>query len=122
MNGRSYDTPPKNLGSLEQRLRNIVADGDLQLRTRRQIGYMAVIAALTAHARDGEGKPLFAIAISPAKVTRLEAVLKDISCLFTNAREATTLSGLSEAGVEDVVDVVPRLARMVDSAAEIAAG
>lgn len=61
MTGRGYDTPSKNLGSLEQRLRNIVEDGTLQLRTRRQIGYMAVIAALAAHARDGEGKPLFAI-------------------------------------------------------------
>jgi Nucleotidyl transferase AbiEii toxin, Type IV TA system len=61
MSGRSYDTPPKNLGSLEQRLRNVVEDGNLQLRTRRQIGYMAVIGALTAHARDGEGKPLFAV-------------------------------------------------------------
>jgi hypothetical protein len=58
---RRYDTPPKNLSSLEQRLRNVAVDGNLQLRARRQIGYMAVIAALTAHARDGDGTPLFAI-------------------------------------------------------------
>jgi hypothetical protein len=61
MSGRRYDTPPKNLSSLEQRLRNIVEDGSLQLRTRRQIGYMAVIAALATHARDSDGDPLFAI-------------------------------------------------------------
>jgi Nucleotidyl transferase AbiEii toxin, Type IV TA system len=61
MRGRRYDTPPKNLSSLEQRLRNIAGNDQLQLRTRRQVGYMAVIAALRAHARDGEGQPLFAI-------------------------------------------------------------
>lgn len=61
MSDRRYDTPPKNLASLEQRLRNTVNDGTLQQRTRRQIGYMAVIAALRRHARDDEGKPLFAI-------------------------------------------------------------
>ena len=32
-----YDQPPKHLTSLEQRLRNLVADGSLQLRARRQI-------------------------------------------------------------------------------------
>jgi hypothetical protein len=61
MNAPSYDTPPKNLSSLEQRLRNIVGTNQLQLRTRRQIGYMAVIAALRAHAQDDDGQPLFAI-------------------------------------------------------------
>lgn len=58
---KRYDTPPKTKGSLEQRLRNVVEDDALQLRTRRQIGYMAVIAALAAHARDKQGQPLFAI-------------------------------------------------------------
>jgi hypothetical protein len=61
MSGRSYDTTPRNLSSLEQRLRNIVEDGNLRLRARRQIGYMAVIAALTARARDDDGGPIFAI-------------------------------------------------------------
>jgi hypothetical protein len=61
MTERAYDTPPKSLSSLEQRLRNIVTDDKLQLRTRRQIGYIAVIAALRAHAHDGDGQPLFAI-------------------------------------------------------------
>jgi Nucleotidyl transferase AbiEii toxin, Type IV TA system len=61
MSGRRYDTPPKTLRSLEQRLRNLVGDANLRLRTRRQIGYMAVIAALMARARDDQGQPLFAI-------------------------------------------------------------
>src|SRR3954467_14016544 len=58
---RATTRRPRTSGSLEQRLRNMVEDGNLQLRTRRQIGYMAVIAALAAHARDVEGKPLFVI-------------------------------------------------------------
>lgn len=61
MSERRYKTPPKNLNSLEQRLRNVVTDTRLQLRTRRQIAYMAVIAALRANASDDDGKPLFAI-------------------------------------------------------------
>ena len=56
-----YDTPPKNLTALEARLRNVVGDVTLQNRARRQIGYIAVVAALTAHARDNNGHPLFII-------------------------------------------------------------
>jgi nucleotidyltransferase AbiEii toxin of type IV toxin-antitoxin system len=58
---RCYDTPPKNKASLEQRLRNLIGDDALQLRARRQIGYIAVIAALGTHARDEDGEPIFAI-------------------------------------------------------------
>lgn len=61
MSERRYDTPPKNKASLEQRLRNVVGDDALQLRARRQIGYIAVIAALGTHARDENGEPIFAI-------------------------------------------------------------
>lgn len=61
MSERRYDTPPKNRASLEQRLRNLIGDDALQLRARRQIGYIAVIAALGAHARDENGEPIFAI-------------------------------------------------------------
>jgi len=61
MSDRRYDTPPTNLASLEQRLRNLVDDDGLRRRTRRQIGYMAVIAALATHARDVHGVPVFAI-------------------------------------------------------------
>lgn len=38
-------------------------------------------------------KPLFAVAISPAKVIRLRPVLSRIACLFMNRREAAVLSG-----------------------------
>lgn len=61
MSDRSYATAPKNLSALEQRLRNIVGNDQLQLRTRRQIANVAVIAALRAHAHDAAGRPLFAI-------------------------------------------------------------
>ena len=61
MSDRTYDTPPRSLSSLEQRLRNFAGADHLQLRARRQIGYMAVIAALGASARDDEGLPLFAV-------------------------------------------------------------
>lgn len=61
MSERRYDTPPKNKAWLEQRLRNLIGDDALQLRARRQIGYIAVSAALGTHARDENGEPLFAI-------------------------------------------------------------
>lgn len=40
--------------------------------------------------------PIHAIAISPAKVRRLESVLPALACLFMNAREARALTGLGE--------------------------
>ena len=49
------------------------------------------IARLVATAR---GKPVFAIAISPAKVGRLAESLAGVSCLFMNRAEASSLSGL----------------------------
>lgn len=61
MTPRRYETPPTTLGSLEQRLRNVVPDGSLQQRTRRQIGFVAVIAALAEHARDDDGQPVFTV-------------------------------------------------------------
>ena len=61
MSNPHYDTPPKNKASLEQRLRNLIGDDTLQLRARRQVGYIAVIAALGTHARDENGEPIFAI-------------------------------------------------------------
>jgi sugar/nucleoside kinase (ribokinase family) len=53
-----------------------------------------------ALARVGElagGKPLYAIAISPAKVVRLQDVLPRLTCLFMNLREA---AGLAELGAD----------------------
>ncbi|MFC6489586.1 PfkB family carbohydrate kinase [Nitratireductor sp. GCM10026969] len=42
------------------------------------------------------GKPVHAIAVSPAKVERLAGALPALSCLFMNRREATRLSGLPD--------------------------
>lgn len=39
-------------------------------------------------------KPFFAIAISPAKVKRLQSIMNALSCLFMNRREASSLAGL----------------------------
>ncbi|MEP7455624.1 carbohydrate kinase family protein [Phyllobacterium sp. SB3] len=40
--------------------------------------------------------PLFALAISPAKVVRLRPVFSELSCLFMNRREALAVTGLEE--------------------------
>jgi len=53
------------------------------------------------------GKPLFAIAVSPAKVTRLAGCLGAISCLFMNLREAGVLGG--GAPTDDIRTTVGRL-------------
>ncbi|WP_157015275.1 carbohydrate kinase family protein [Mesorhizobium xinjiangense] len=45
-------------------------------------------------ARQAGSKPVFAIAISPAKVLRLKPVLPALSVLFLNRREAIALTGL----------------------------
>ena len=49
------------------------------------------------------GKPVFAIAISPAKVVRLAGLLKDISCLFMNRHEARRLAGIENASIAEIV-------------------
>lgn len=61
MSEHRYQTPPKNRRALEQRLRNVIFDTRLQRRARRQLGYVALVAALLRHARDQTGKPLFLI-------------------------------------------------------------
>jgi sugar/nucleoside kinase (ribokinase family) len=65
-------------------------------------------------------KPLFAIAISPAKVVRLKEVLNALSCLFMNFREAACLAGLP--GNASVGDVVARLRAMGLASAVISRG
>jgi pseudouridine kinase len=40
-----------------------------------------------------DGKPVFMIAISPAKVVRLRGLLSGLHCLFMNLREAKALAG-----------------------------
>ncbi len=61
MSGRRYDIPPKNRRALEQRLRNVIADTELQQRARRQLGYVALAATLLRYARDEHDEPLFLI-------------------------------------------------------------
>lgn len=51
------------------------------------------------------GKPVFAIAISPAKVVRLIPVLSALGLLFMNRREAVVLAGVNaDAGVREMID------------------
>jgi pseudouridine kinase len=66
------------------------------------------------------GKPLFAIAISPAKVMRLTGVMSSLSCLFMNFREAACLAG--SPGDAPVGKVVMRLRGMGLSSAVISRG
>ncbi|WP_265519533.1 PfkB family carbohydrate kinase [Nitratireductor luteus] len=55
-------------------------------------------------------KPLFAIAVSPAKVVRFAPVLERVSCLFMNRREALRLTGLAEAaGLEELAEALSAL-------------
>ena len=59
--------------------------------------------ALARVAALGSGKPLFAIAISPAKVVRLHDVLPAVSCLFMNLREAASLAATdADSGAREV--------------------
>ncbi|MBX3577067.1 MAG: carbohydrate kinase family protein [Rhizobiaceae bacterium] len=61
----------------------------------------AALDTLTALAA---GRPVFAIAISPAKATRLAKLLDRLACLFMNMREASALAGM------DAEDGPPALA------------
>jgi type II secretory pathway pseudopilin PulG len=61
MSDRRYDAPPRNRRALEQRLRNVIADTQLQQRARRQLGYIALATTLMHHARDEHDEPLFLI-------------------------------------------------------------
>jgi pseudouridine kinase len=49
------------------------------------------------------GKPVFAIAISPAKVMRLKPVLSGLSVLFMNRREAAALTDLGDAAPQQEI-------------------
>ena len=53
------------------------------------------------------GKPLFAIAISPAKAVRLTDILPNLTCLYMNRREAAALAGMG--GDDPVGAIVDRL-------------
>lgn len=62
----------------------------------------AALQTLAAEA-DASAKPLFAIAISPAKVVRLRDTVDRLSCLFLNRREAAALAGASMAEPTDAL-------------------
>lgn len=51
-------------------------------------------AGLQRLASLADGKPLFAIAISPAKAVRLAEILPALACLYMNRREAAALAGM----------------------------
>lgn len=76
--------------------------------------------ALLRLAAVADGKPLFAIAISPAKVARLSETLGALACLFMNFREAAHLAGLP--GDTPVGEIVARLRTMGLSSAVISRG
>ncbi|HTV68773.1 MAG TPA: carbohydrate kinase family protein [Rhizobiaceae bacterium] len=58
-------------------------------------------AALETLTALGAGKPIYAIAISPAKATRLAGLLDRLACLYMNMREASALAALgAESGAE----------------------
>ncbi|WP_027143664.1 carbohydrate kinase family protein [Mesorhizobium sp. WSM3626] len=62
-------------------------------------------AALEGLLSLAAGKPVFAIAISPAKVTRLIPVLGGLAQLFMNRREAAVLAGVNaSAGEREMID------------------
>lgn len=62
-------------------------------------------SALERLAALAAGKPVYAIAISPAKVVRLIPVLHALALLFMNRREAVVLAGVNANATErDVVD------------------
>lgn len=66
-------------------------------------------AALERLVALAAGKPVFAIAISPAKIVRLRPVLGNLAVVFMNQREAVALAGLDGAASGyDIVDGLKR--------------
>jgi sugar/nucleoside kinase (ribokinase family) len=59
-----------------------------------------------------EGKPVFMIAISPAKVLRLQDNVGGLHCLFMNMREARALTGFEPEGDCSERQVFSRLAEL----------
>ncbi|MBZ9852263.1 carbohydrate kinase family protein [Mesorhizobium sp. CA13] len=60
-------------------------------------------AALERLVSLAAGKPVFAIAISPAKVVRLNPVLGGLAVAFMNRREAVALAGLDDAASQKII-------------------
>jgi pseudouridine kinase len=59
-----------------------------------------------------EGKPVFMIAISPAKVLRLQDLLGGLHCLFMNMREAKALTGFGPGQDCGETQIFSRLAEL----------
>ncbi|NTS31506.1 Sugar or nucleoside kinase, ribokinase family [Phyllobacterium sp. YR620] len=53
--------------------------------------------ALERLAGLAEHRPIYALAISPAKAVRLRTILGNLNCLFMNRREALALTGLGQS-------------------------
>ena len=67
-------------------------------------------AALTTLTGLAAARPIFAIAISPAKAVRLTSVVGRFACLFMNGREAAALAKMeSDATTGAVIDGLRRL-------------
>lgn len=79
-----------------RRLREAVAAADGVL-----IDANMPAAAITRLVKLAAAKPLFAVAISPAKAGRLAPVLGDLSCLFMNRREAVALGAWENGAAVD---------------------
>ena len=78
----------------------ILADANMPAESMRRL------LALADH------KPVFMIAISPAKVVRLQGLLAGLHCLFMNRREAKALAGF---GPEESCGSAEILARLADA-------
>ncbi|MGC4024072.1 MAG: carbohydrate kinase family protein [Mesorhizobium sp.] len=50
--------------------------------------------------------PIFAIAVSPAKVVRLRTILANLSCLFMNIREAKALAGSADISAVEATNTL----------------
>jgi pseudouridine kinase len=68
------------------------------------------------------GKPVYVIAISPAKAVRLAGLLPKVSCLFMNAREAAALAGFPADGLPRFDDIFSFLSKAGLSRAVITNG
>ncbi|TPN29129.1 carbohydrate kinase [Mesorhizobium sp. B2-3-3] len=77
------------------KVREVVADADAIL-CDANLPASALVRLVSLAA----GKPVFAIAISPAKVTRLIPVLGELAQLFMNRREAVVLAGVNANAAE----------------------
>ncbi|WP_214471802.1 carbohydrate kinase family protein [Mesorhizobium sp. dw_380] len=77
-------------------------------------------AALERLVSLAAGKPIFAIAISPAKIVRLKPVLGHLAVVFMNQREALALAGLDGAASRQ--DIIEGLKRAGLGSAVVTAG